>query len=310
MTTDLPLMERLKFLAIVSSNLDEFFLVRLAGLMRRRAAKVRRRDPAGMTPAEQLAAISRRVHRMVEEQAAGVREVFARLAEHGLHVWDREQWTEEHRKFLRAYFAREIQPILTPLAIEELSPGPLLPNLQLHVAALLDGRKWAARAVCRPAHGVCGPQSRPRTRRVRATIGRARGGCAGAQPVAALGGAAGGGRRSSGAGRGRDRRQPAGDVPRRRSRRHRGLPHHPRRRRGPARRRGDRRSAAGDGGSGAVAAAAGARAADDFGPVRPAAEEMAGRLAEAGRGRGLRGRRPAGSRGADGARRAGRASTS
>ena len=81
---ELPLLERLKFLAIVASNLDEFFLVRVAGLMRRRAAKGRRRDASGMTAAEQLAAISRRAHRMVDEQAAGVREVFARLAEHGL----------------------------------------------------------------------------------------------------------------------------------------------------------------------------------------------------------------------------------
>ena len=56
---DVPLLERLKFLAIVSSNLDEFFLVRVAGLMRARAAKVRRRDPSGMTPAAQLSAISR-----------------------------------------------------------------------------------------------------------------------------------------------------------------------------------------------------------------------------------------------------------
>ena len=135
---ELPLLERLKFLAIVGSNLDEFFLVRVAGLMRRRAAKVRRRDASGMTAAEQLTAISRRAHRMVDEQAAGVREVFARLAEHGLFVWQRQQWTEEQRQFLQTYFAREIQPILTPLAIEELAPGPLLPNLQLHVAALLS----------------------------------------------------------------------------------------------------------------------------------------------------------------------------
>ena len=98
---ELPLLERLKFLAIVSSNLDEFFLVRVAWLMQRRAAKVRRRDFSGMTPAEQLSAISRRVHRMVEEQTAGVREVFARLAEHGLHVWARPQWTDEQRHFLR-----------------------------------------------------------------------------------------------------------------------------------------------------------------------------------------------------------------
>ncbi len=137
---EVPLLERLKFLAIVGSNLDEFFLVRVAGLMRRRAAKIRRRDFSGMTPAEQLAAISRRVHRMVEEQYAGIRAVLARLAEHGLHLWEQPQWTDEQRQFLASYFAREIQPILTPLAIEELVPRPLLPNLQLHVAALLVER--------------------------------------------------------------------------------------------------------------------------------------------------------------------------
>ena len=86
---DLPLLERLKFLAIVGSNLDEFFLVRVAWLMQRRAAKLRRRDLAGMTADEQLAAISSRAHRMIDEQSAGVREVFARLAEHGLRVWNR-----------------------------------------------------------------------------------------------------------------------------------------------------------------------------------------------------------------------------
>jgi polyphosphate kinase len=137
---ELPLLERLKFLAIVGSNLDEFFLVRVAWLMRRRAVNSRRRDASGMTPAEQLAAIGQRAHRMVVEQSAGVREVFAGLAKHGLHVLDREQWTTEQRQFLQSYFVREIQPILTPLAIEELSPKPLLPNLQLHVAALLVHR--------------------------------------------------------------------------------------------------------------------------------------------------------------------------
>ena len=92
-----------------------------------------------MTPDEQLAAISSRAHRMVDERSAGVREVFARLAEHGLRVWNREEWSDEHRRFAEAYFAREIEPILTPLAIQQLKPTPLLPNLQLHVAALLVG---------------------------------------------------------------------------------------------------------------------------------------------------------------------------
>lgn len=149
LNVDLPLLERLKFLSIVGSNLDEFFLVRVAWLMQR-AAKVRRRDFSGMTPAEQLAAISARAHRMVEEQSDGVREVFARLAEHGLRVWNRVDWTEEHRRFAEAYFAREIEPILTPLAIQELTPSPLLPNLQLHVAGLLTGNGSEGRVVVVP----------------------------------------------------------------------------------------------------------------------------------------------------------------
>ncbi len=139
LSEDLPLLERLKFLAIVGSNLDEFFLVRVAWLKRHRAAKIRRRDPAGMTAAEQLAAISERTHRMVQEQMAGIREVFGQLANHGLVLWRPEQATEPQQRFLRAYFAREILPLLTPLAMQALEPRPLLPGLQLHVAGLLAG---------------------------------------------------------------------------------------------------------------------------------------------------------------------------
>jgi polyphosphate kinase len=136
---ELPLFERLKFLAIVGSNLDEFFLVRVAWLTQRRTAKARKRDPSGMTAAEQLAAISRRAHRMVEEQSAGIRQVFAALGEHGLRIWNREEWSDQQRLFAETYFLREIEPLLTPLAIQDLKPSPLLPNLQLHVAALLLG---------------------------------------------------------------------------------------------------------------------------------------------------------------------------
>jgi len=133
----LPLLERLKFLAIVGSNLDEFFLVRVAWLMHCRSGKIQRRDLSGMMPDELLVVVNQRIQRMVDQQCAGIHEVFASLAEHGLHVWGRDRWTDEHRQFLQAYFAREIQPILTPLAIQDLTPSPLLPNLQLHVAALL-----------------------------------------------------------------------------------------------------------------------------------------------------------------------------
>jgi polyphosphate kinase len=135
---DLPLLERLKFLSIVGSNLDEFFLVRVAWLAQRHTARSRRRDASGMTPAEQLAAVRSRAHRMIEAQSAGIREVFARLAEHGLRIWSRDEWTDEHRRFAEAYFSREIEPILTPLAVDDLQPSPLLPNLQLNVAGLLE----------------------------------------------------------------------------------------------------------------------------------------------------------------------------
>ena len=118
LNTDLPLLERLKFLAIVGSNLDEFFLVRVAWLMQRQAAKARRRDVSGMTPGEQLAAISRRAHRngRASDRPASAKSS-PRLPSTGLRVWNRMDWTEEHRRFAEAYFAREIEPILTPLAI-------------------------------------------------------------------------------------------------------------------------------------------------------------------------------------------------
>jgi len=137
LSEELPLLERLKFLAIVSSNLDEFFQVRVAGLMQQRAAGVRRTDPAGLTPAGQLVQINQRVHRMVEDQARGIRDCLGRLAEHGVHVYERRDWDDQKREFLAGYFAKRIQPVLTPVAIQDLEPPPLLSNLQLHVAALL-----------------------------------------------------------------------------------------------------------------------------------------------------------------------------
>ncbi len=134
---DVPLFERLKFLAIVSSNLEEFFLVRVAGLMRARAAGVRRRDPAGMTPAAQLSAISARAHRMVQEQAEGVAKALAELAGRGLTVLEPRDWTAPQRQFLQGHFAKELLPALTPLAVQELHPPPLLPPQQWYVAAVL-----------------------------------------------------------------------------------------------------------------------------------------------------------------------------
>ena len=137
MADDVPLMERLKFLAIVSSNLDEFFLVRVAGLMSARAKNVRRRDPAGMTPAEQLSAVAERVHRMVREQSEGMCAALAQLAGAGITTISAAQWTDQQRQFLQAYFSKEVLPVLTPLAVQDLHPAPRLPGLQWHLAALM-----------------------------------------------------------------------------------------------------------------------------------------------------------------------------
>jgi polyphosphate kinase len=137
LSDDLPLLERIKFLAIVSSNLDEFFLVRVAGLMSARAEGVRRRDPSGMTPAAQLRLVGQRVHRMIQEQQEGVLAALAQLASAGITVVRAAEWTDEQGKFLQTYFGKEILPVLTPLAVQELHPAPRLPGLQWHVAVVL-----------------------------------------------------------------------------------------------------------------------------------------------------------------------------
>jgi polyphosphate kinase len=138
LSDEVPLLERLKFLAITSSNLDEFFMIRVAGLKQQRAAGVRKRDLAGLTPAEQLTAISRRTHRMMVDQAAGIRRALSRLAEHGVRVLSPDDWTPDDWRFLQSHFSREILPVLTPLAVQELDPCPLLPGLQLYVALVID----------------------------------------------------------------------------------------------------------------------------------------------------------------------------
>ncbi len=136
-----PLLERLKFLGIVSSNLDEFFMVRVAGLKQQKAAGLRKRDLSGRTPNQQLQAISERVTRMAAEQSAAIAEVTRRLREHGMYLLELDEVDNEQRRFLRSLFLNEIAPTLTPLGLDDLDPGPLLPGLTLYVALLLRSRK-------------------------------------------------------------------------------------------------------------------------------------------------------------------------
>ena len=126
---DVPLAERLKFLAITASNLDEFFMVRVAGLMQQRSAGLRRRDPSGLTPVQQLNRIAERVHRMVADHTAAIEEVLELLTRDNFQILRRAEWTPSQKQFLRDHFRTELAPLLTPLSVDELDPFPLLPNL-------------------------------------------------------------------------------------------------------------------------------------------------------------------------------------
>jgi len=140
MSEDVPLMERLKFLSIVCSNLDEFFMIRVAGLKQQVAAGVEKRDISGLTAAQQLERISERTHRMVAQHADAVREVLRRLAAEGLRLLDIPGLSVEQQRFVDAHFVADVQPLLTPLAVDELEPFPVLPGLGLNLALALRAR--------------------------------------------------------------------------------------------------------------------------------------------------------------------------
>ncbi|HTE55459.1 MAG TPA: polyphosphate kinase 1 [Kofleriaceae bacterium] len=134
----LPLFERLKFLGIVSTNLDEFFMVRVAGLKQQLAGGVAETAADGMLPGEQLAAISERVHVAVAEQYRIWREeMVPLLAERGLVIPPIEKLSGAQRNAVRSYFTRAVFPALTPLAIDPGHPFPQLKNKSLNLAVFL-----------------------------------------------------------------------------------------------------------------------------------------------------------------------------
>ena len=138
-----PLFERLKFLSIVSSNLDEFFMVRVASLKDQVAADYTKKDIAGMTPEEQLRAISLRTHAMVEQQYSTLnRSVLPALEKEGLHIIRRhEDLTETEAAFADQYFEDTIYPVLTPMAVDSSRPFPLVRNKTLNIAARIRRKK-------------------------------------------------------------------------------------------------------------------------------------------------------------------------
>lgn len=134
---DNPLLERLKFLAIFSSNLDEFIMIRYAGLKEQVAADITVRTPDGMSPREQLAAASARIHELVSRHRAVLAEqVLPALATHGVRLRRVAELRGAAAASVRTFFERELFPVLTPLAVDASHPFPRLPNLSFSL--LLD----------------------------------------------------------------------------------------------------------------------------------------------------------------------------
>lgn len=134
--TELPLLERVKFLSITASNLDEFFQVRVGGLVLLRQSGKGQPDLTGLSPVEQLELIHERVERMMGEQYALMEELKTPLQEAGLYPLPMETLNEAQRLALEDYFTLNVAPLLTPIAMEREHP-PLLPNLALIVGAEL-----------------------------------------------------------------------------------------------------------------------------------------------------------------------------
>ncbi|MGC1395583.1 MAG: polyphosphate kinase 1 [Coleofasciculaceae cyanobacterium] len=133
-----PLLERLKFLAIFSSNLDEFFMVRVAALKQQVAANVSKLPPDGRTPREQLELISQGLPPIVVEQHQHFEKVLRpQLAREGVYLLDYMDLNQEQRVYLQNYFEEQIFPVLTPLAVDPGHPFPHISNLSLNLAVVV-----------------------------------------------------------------------------------------------------------------------------------------------------------------------------
>jgi polyphosphate kinase len=133
-----PLLERVRFLSIFGSNMDEFFMIRLAGLKQQVAAGVQDAGADGMTPAEQLAAV-RRVANDIKQEALRIwrDNLVPALASEGICILDYERLTVEAKIVLRSYFETSVFPVLTPLAVDPSRPFPHISNLSTNLAVVI-----------------------------------------------------------------------------------------------------------------------------------------------------------------------------
>lgn len=136
-----PLLERVKFLAIVGSNLDEFFMIRVAGLKQQIAANIVDIPPDGLTPAEQLHAIRNEATVLMAQMRKCFYELLPQLDKAGIHVLDYKALSRRQKALVDHYFENMVFPVLTPLAFDPGRPFPHISNLSLNLAVLVKDRE-------------------------------------------------------------------------------------------------------------------------------------------------------------------------
>lgn len=139
-----PIMERLKFLAITASNMDEFFMVRVAGLIEQVEAGFNKPDFAGCTPTEQLQKISEKVHQTVIKQYNCLNSsILPKLKKNNMLFLKYQSLSKAQKEFVKKYFKSTVFPVLTPMAIDQSRPFPLLLNKSLNIIVEIEGNLYA-----------------------------------------------------------------------------------------------------------------------------------------------------------------------
>ena len=138
---EVPLLERLRFLCITGSNLDEFFEIRVAGLKAQVQLGADAAGPDGLSPRQVLAEVSRQAHELMARQYRILNEeIFPALAAEGVRFLRRREWTEAQRAWIREIFMHEVMPVLTPIGLDPAHPFPRLLNKSLNFAVELSGK--------------------------------------------------------------------------------------------------------------------------------------------------------------------------
>ncbi len=169
---DVPLLERLTFLCIANANLDEFFEIRVAGLIHQQAFGVTQRGPDNLSPAEQLRAIAQVAHELLDDQYRVLNELLLpRLDLEGIRFIPRDRWNAKQSQWLRRYFTHDLVPILSPVGLDPAHPFPKVLNKGLSFIVTLEGKDAFGRDSGRAV--VQAPRSLPRLVRLPESVAQA-----------------------------------------------------------------------------------------------------------------------------------------